>query len=53
VDEEPGQIAKETILDWMYAPGIHRPDELLMALLFSHGFSNGSAFWRTDCLSNF
>jgi glycosyltransferase involved in cell wall biosynthesis len=53
VDEEPGQIAKDTILDWMYPPGIHSPDELLPALLFSHGFSNGSAFWRTDCLSDF
>jgi glycosyltransferase involved in cell wall biosynthesis len=53
IGEEPGQIASEKTLDWMYEPGIHRPEELLPALLFSHGFSNGAAFWRTDCLSDF
>ena len=50
---EPGRIGNVQILNWMYEPGIRNPDELLPALLYSHGFSNGSAFWRTDCVTNF
>jgi glycosyltransferase involved in cell wall biosynthesis len=53
VGDEMGTIAKEKTLDWMYEPGLHSPNELLPALLFSPGFSNGAAFWRTDCLSDF
>ena len=53
VPGEPGRIGKEKTLNWMYEEGIYSPDELLLALLFSHGFSNGAAFWRTDCLSDF
>jgi len=53
VPGEPGRIGKEKTLNWMYEEGIYSPDELLPALLFSHGFSNGAAFWRTDCLSDF
>ena len=53
VPGEPGRIGKEKTLNWMYDEGIYSPDELLPALLFSHGFSNGAAFWRTDCLSDF
>jgi glycosyltransferase involved in cell wall biosynthesis len=53
VPGEPGRIGNENTLDWMYAEGIFGPDDLLPALLFSHGFSNGAAFWRTDCLSDF
>jgi hypothetical protein len=49
---EPGQIGNEKTLNWMYEEGIYSPDELLPALLFSRGFSNGAAFWRTDCLSD-
>jgi hypothetical protein len=37
----------------MYDEGLFHPNELLPALLFSQGFSNGSAFWQTDCFSNF
>jgi hypothetical protein len=37
----------------MYESGVNDPNDLLPTLLFSHGFSNGAAFWRTDCLSNF
>jgi hypothetical protein len=37
----------------MFQPGTHNPDALIPALLFSHGFSNGAVFWRTDCASNF
>jgi glycosyltransferase involved in cell wall biosynthesis len=51
--DEPGRITGIRTLDWMYEPGVHEPDELLPSLLFSHGFSNGAAFWRTDCRSNF
>lgn len=40
-------------LNWMYEAGVNDPDDLLPALLFSHGFSNGAVFWRTDCLSDF
>src|ERR1035437_8141084 len=51
---EPGAITEEeTTLDWMYKEGLYDPKELLPTLLFSHGFSNGAAFWRMDCLSNF
>jgi glycosyltransferase involved in cell wall biosynthesis len=50
---EPGPIGKWRTLDWMYEPGLHSPDELLPALLFSHGFSNGAVFWHVDCLSDF
>jgi hypothetical protein len=52
VPGEPGRIGNEKTLNWMYEEGIYDPDELLPALLFSHGFSNGAAFWRTDCLSD-
>ena len=52
VPGEPGRMGNEKTLNWMYEEGIYSPDELLPALLFSHGFSNGAAFWRTDCLSD-
>jgi glycosyltransferase involved in cell wall biosynthesis len=51
--EEPGQVGTAKTLDWMYEPGMRSPDELLPALLFSHGFSNGAVFWSTDCFSDF
>jgi glycosyltransferase involved in cell wall biosynthesis len=53
VIDQPGQLTNTGTLDWMYEQGNREPDELLPALLFSHGFSNGAAFWRTDCLSDF
>jgi glycosyltransferase involved in cell wall biosynthesis len=53
VPGEPGRVGSGQTLNWMYDPGIHHPDELLLSLLFSHGFSNGSAFWSTDCLTDF
>jgi hypothetical protein len=49
----PGRIGKDKTLDWMFEPGLRAPDELLPALLFSHGFSNGAVFWRKDCLTDF
>jgi hypothetical protein len=49
----PGRVTATKTLNWMYDEGLFHPNELLPALLFSQGFSNGSAFWRTDCLSNF
>ena len=53
VPGEAGRIGNEQTLNWMYEPGIHDPDKLLPALLFSHGFSNGSAFWATNCITDF
>jgi glycosyltransferase involved in cell wall biosynthesis len=53
IDDEPGQLTNGTTLDWMYEPGMNGPDDVLPSLLFSHGFSNGAVFWRTDCLSDF
>jgi hypothetical protein len=50
---EPGEVTCYRTLDWMYEEGLFDAKTLLPALLFSHGFSNGAAFWRTDCLSNF
>jgi glycosyltransferase involved in cell wall biosynthesis len=51
--DEPGVLTTSKTLDWMFRQGLHQPSDLLPALLFSHGFSNGAAFWRTECLSNF
>ena len=51
--ENPDLIRAGQTLNWMYEAGVNDPDDLLPALLFSHGFSNGAVFWRTDCLSNF
>ena len=53
VADEPGQIGNNQILDWMYQPGCQHPESIMPALLFSHGFSNGAVFWRTDCTSDF
>jgi glycosyltransferase involved in cell wall biosynthesis len=50
---EPGRQGPALTLNWMYEPGTHNPHDLWPALLFSHGFSNGAAFWSTDCLTNF
>ena len=50
---EPGRIGSGQTLNWMYEPGKHHAHDLLPALLFSHGFSNGTAFWRTDCRTDF
>jgi glycosyltransferase involved in cell wall biosynthesis len=50
---EPGRISNDKTLDWMYDEGRFDPTELLPVLLFSQGFSNGAAFWRTDCVSDF
>ena len=50
---EPGRITNDKTLNWMYDEGRFEPTELLPVLLFSQGFSNGAAFWRTDCLSDF
>ena len=53
VPGEPGEITRDRTLDWMYPEGLFNARCLWPALLFSHGFSNGAAFWRTDCLSDF
>jgi glycosyltransferase involved in cell wall biosynthesis len=49
---QAGGVGLES-LNGMYEPGIQDPNDLLPALFFSHGFSNGAAFWRTDCRSDF
>jgi hypothetical protein len=53
VPGEPGEATRDRTLDWMYEEGLFDAKRLLPALLFSQGFSNGAAFWRTDCLSDF
>jgi hypothetical protein len=53
VPGEPGKVTCGRTLDWMYEEGLFEAKSLLPALLFSHGFSNGAVFWRTDCLSDF
>jgi glycosyltransferase involved in cell wall biosynthesis len=53
VPGEPGEVTRDRTLDWMYEEGLFDAKSLFPALLFSHGFSNGAAFWRTDCLSDF
>jgi len=50
---QPGRIGHFQTLNWMYQCGAADPGDLLPALLFSHGFSNGAVFWRTDCQSDF
>jgi glycosyltransferase involved in cell wall biosynthesis len=50
---EPGHIGRHQTLNWMYQFGQNDPKDLLPALLFSHGFSNGSVFWSMDCESDF
>jgi len=50
---QPGRIGHFQTLNWMYQCGAADPGDLLPALLFSHGFSNGAVFWRTDCKSDF
>ena len=49
----PGSIGHYQTLNWMYQCGAANPNDLLPALLYSHGFSNGAVFWRTDCQSDF
>jgi glycosyltransferase involved in cell wall biosynthesis len=49
----PGSIGHYQTLNWMYQCGGANPNDLLPALLYSHGFSNGAVFWRTDCQSDF
>jgi glycosyltransferase involved in cell wall biosynthesis len=49
----PGDIGPYQTLNWMYQCGAADPSDLLPALLYSHGFSNGAVFWRTDCESDF
>jgi glycosyltransferase involved in cell wall biosynthesis len=49
----PGHIGHYQTLNWMYQCGPASPNDLLPALLYSHGFSNGAVFWRTDCQSDF
>jgi glycosyltransferase involved in cell wall biosynthesis len=49
----PGRIGHYQTLNWMYQCGAANPNDLLPALLYSHGFSNGAVFWRMDCQSDF
>jgi Glycosyl transferase family 2 len=52
-DGSPSTAGAGHTLDWMYAAGAQSPEDLLPALLYSHGFSNGAVFWRSDCQSDF
>lgn len=49
---QPGVLNRHTTVASMHSEGLHRAVDLLPALLFSHGFSNGGAFWRLGGLSN-
>ncbi len=42
----PGELLDLKTLVWIYDEGFITPDNLCAALIFSHAFSNGSAFWR-------
>jgi glycosyltransferase involved in cell wall biosynthesis len=43
---EPGELSVAKTIVWIYPTGVHEFREMLPAVLFSHAFSNGSAFWR-------
>jgi glycosyltransferase involved in cell wall biosynthesis len=46
VPGEPGELIDAKTLVWIYPSGRHACQEILPAILFSHAFSNGAAFWR-------
>lgn len=50
---EVGVVGVHNTIGSIYKAGVHDLAELLPAILFSPGFSNGSAFWRLGGASNF
>jgi plasmid stabilization system protein ParE len=50
---EPGRLLDLKTIAWIYPEGRYGYRDLLPAVLFSHAFANGSAFWRIGCASNF
>lgn len=50
---KPGVVTTARTLIDMYPEGLHNARALLPALMVSHGFSNGAAFWRLGGRSNF
>lgn len=49
----PGELLDERTIAWIYPQGRQDWRSLLPAVLFSHGFSNGAAFWRLGGASDF
>jgi glycosyltransferase involved in cell wall biosynthesis len=49
----PGALGKDKTIAWIYPEGAHDARDMLSSILFSHAFSNGSAFWRLGGASNF
>jgi glycosyltransferase involved in cell wall biosynthesis len=50
---EFGELTDEKTMAWIYPEGLHDQRMLLLAVLFSHAFSNGSVFWKLGCASDF
>jgi glycosyltransferase involved in cell wall biosynthesis len=50
---EPGRVTEIKTIAWIYPEGVHPSAEVQAAILFSHAFSNGSAFWRLGCATDF
>jgi glycosyltransferase involved in cell wall biosynthesis len=50
---EAGVLNPGRTLAWIYPQGILHPDDIMPAVMFSHAFSNGGAFWRLGSASNF
>jgi len=44
-----GVLTGKKTIAWIYPEGIHDHRVIRSAILFSHAFSNGSAFWRVGC----
>jgi hypothetical protein len=53
VPGEPGELTEAKTIAWIYPKGAYEFREMLPAILFSHAFSNGSAFWRIGRPLNF
>jgi glycosyltransferase involved in cell wall biosynthesis len=53
VPGEPGELTETKTLAWIYPGGVHEPQDLLPAILFSHAFSNGGVFWRIGSYADF
>jgi hypothetical protein len=51
--DEVGELTEEKTIAWIYPEGLHDHRALLLSVLFSHAFSNGSVFWKLGCASNF
>jgi glycosyltransferase involved in cell wall biosynthesis len=46
-----GEISKDTTLSRIFFERTYSPAELLCSIFLGGGISNGSLFWRTECIS--